>query len=46
MTGRQLFDIYEYKMAQLGFEIEQWEEMSESEQQVWEHLASKVRGTS
>lgn len=46
MTGRQLYDQYSYQMAQIKIPVEDWDELIESEQQVWEHLASKLRGTS
>lgn len=46
MTGEQLYREYERLMGELKIEIETWEELIESEQGVWEKLASKLRGTS
>lgn len=38
-TGRELYDRYSYEQAQRGVEIEEWEDLTEHEEGVWNALA-------
>lgn len=42
MTGRQLYDRYSFEQAQLGVEVDEWEDIEESERAAWVALARYV----